>query len=166
MELMQGKRSAEPFLSTQAAEQLIADTIAIPTPVYRVGRLVGALFLFIFFCLSLFLLGTLVEHGRIVLYSVTSLLLGLAAWSIPLWSLIRRRASHLAFRAWSAMSLTALSLGAQFFQFRRYAQTRDWSSVEDTIYVLVGVVVLFLTVSIGLTSLMLWVHRRRTRQNG
>ncbi|MGO5113864.1 hypothetical protein ACTQ33_02375 [Candidatus Avoscillospira sp. LCP25S3_F1] len=69
--------------------------------------------------------------------------------------------SSLAVRAWAAMSLASLSVGTQFFQFLRYAQTRDWSSIEDTIYVLVGVVVLFLSISIGLTGLMLLVHGRR-----
>lgn len=161
VELMQGKRMQEPFLSAQAAEQLVADTIAISAPLHRLGRMAGAFLLLFFFCLSLFLLVTLAEYGRIVLYSVTSILLGLASWSIPLWSLTLRRTSHLAVRAWAAMSLASLSVGTQFFQIRCNVRAGDWASIEDTIYVLVGVVVLFLSISIGLTGLMLWVHRSR-----
>ena len=79
----------------------------------------------------------------------------------PLWSLTLRRTSHLAVRAWAAMSLASLSVGTQFFQIRCNVRAGDWASIEDTIYVLVGVVVLFLSISIGLTGLMLWVHRNR-----
>ena len=161
VELMQGARNTEPFLSAQAAEQLVADTIAISTPLHRAGRMVGTFLLPVFLCLSLFLLVTLAEYSRIVLYSVTSILLGLASWSIPLWSLTFRRTNHLAVRAWAAMSLASLSVGTQFFQFRCDVRAGDWASIEDTIYVLVGVVVLFLSISIGLTGLMLLVHGRR-----
>ena len=150
-----------PALAQREGVILVADTIAISTPLHRAGRMVGTFLLPVFLCLSLFLLVTLAEYSRIVLYSVTSILLGLASWSIPLWSLTFRRTNHLAVRAWAAMSLASLSVGTQFFQFRCDVRAGDWASIEDTIYVLVGMVVLFLSISIGLTGLMLLVHSRR-----
>ena len=83
VELIQGERNTGEFISTQVAEKMIADTITIRTSSNHIEQVVGRIFLAIILCAAIFVLLVLLQYGRIVLISVTSILLGLAAWFIP-----------------------------------------------------------------------------------
>ena len=157
---MQGERNTGEFISTQMAEKMIADTITIRTSINLIGRIVGSIFLAIILCVAMFVLLVLLQYGRIVLISVTSILLGLAAWFIPIRQLICNREAGAAVYVWISMGLAAMSVGTQFFDVYYNVQAHDWSAIEDTISALLFVVALFLAVSIILNGIMVWKHRR------
>ena len=73
VELIQGERNTGEFISTQVAEKMIADTITIRTSSNHIEQVVGRIFLAIILCAAIFVLLVLLQYGRIVLISVTSI---------------------------------------------------------------------------------------------
>ena len=160
VELIQGERNTGEFISTQVAEKMIADTITIRTSSNHIEQVVGRIFLAIILCAAIFVLLVLLQYGRIVLISVTSILLGLAGWFIPVRLIICKREVRAAVYVWISMGLAAMSVGTQFFDIYCNVQAHDWSAIEDTISALLLVVALFLAVSIILNGIMVWKHRK------
>lgn len=62
------------------------------------------------------------------LLNTASLLLGLAAWALPIASLIRRKKPQTALSA----ACCSLSLLCQILYTQHLVSIRDWSAIEDT----------------------------------
>lgn len=160
VELMRGERSEAAFLSVQAAEQMLAQTLQISRTRKPVGRVLGWSALLLFGAAILGLAWLLLREGQIVFYSVVSLCLGLAAWLVPVvgltWGRPRGAAAVLV-----SMSLAAASVATQFFQIARDVRLGDWSALEDTIRTLAMVVALFTALTVLLNGLLTWRSRGR-----
>ncbi len=98
------------------------------------------------------------------LLNLGSLLLGLAAWILPVVNLMRfKNHNH---RNWVALSITsisacAVSLCFQIFYNYHLVKIEDWSALMDTMGALVFVAATLLIVTIILNAITLIVYRDR-----
>ena len=83
VELMQSERSNESSISTQAAEQLLADTLSISRSSGAVLRSLGAATVFVSAIVAAMSFTVLLQNGTALLFPEVSLIMGLAAWMIP-----------------------------------------------------------------------------------
>ena len=92
--------------------------------------------------------------------NIGSILLGLAAWAIPLIQLARVRNGG----GWdlvASFSLALLSLILQFFEIKVRVNEGDWSALMDTVPAQCMVVVLFssVTVLLNIAAVRLQKHQ-------
>lgn len=92
--------------------------------------------------------------------NIASLLLGLAAWALPLCTIVTRR-----YRAeYSSVSfaLCALALLLQLMQVQNLVRKQDWSALMDTWYAVVfaGVVLLLVNVALHIAAFVIGKHRK------
>ena len=164
LELVRGQRQEEERISTAEAEQLLTEALHLSErPV--TAQLAKAL-LMVFAVAALPLLFLLFGNGRVVFCNAGSILLGLAAWAIPLTQLSRIRAGDGAAAHIASFSLALASLALQFFQIGVRVDAGDWSALMDTIHALSEVVVLFSLVTILLNIAAARFQMHRVRRSG
>lgn len=98
------------------------------------------------------------------LFNISSFLLGLVAWIIPVVNLIRyEKQNHKNLVALSIISISAcaISLCFQIFNIYHLVQIEDWSALMDTMGALAIVSAILLNVTIVLNAITLIVYRNR-----
>lgn len=163
LELMQGECSDEGSISAQTAEQLLADTLSISARKSdTVLRVISVGFITVSAIFAAQLLVLFIQEGSNLLFPVLSLVLGLAALSIPVWCFTFGKARRAAPCVLASMGLAGAAISAQFFDIYQNISSGDWAAVDDTIYGLCIVVLAFLTLSILLNALVLAINKRRS----
>ncbi|MEN8194820.1 MAG: hypothetical protein ABFS12_18510 [Bacteroidota bacterium] len=101
----------------------------------------------------------------IVLLNLSSLVLGLLAWILPVVNLMRYGKRDQ--RNWVALSImsisaSALSLCFQIFSINHRVKVADWSALMDTMSAVAFVSAVLLIVTIILNTITLIIYRNRT----
>ncbi len=161
VELMQGERKKTNEINITQAEGLLTDALKLQSKTSQALKMVSYGIAVLFAVISCFLLFLLLRDGAVVLYSVVSLLFGLAAWLIPIWMILQKKHRNIGLSIFISMALALASLVTQFFQTRSYAISGDWAAIEDTIFVLVMVVAFFSSVTILLNSILFLKSSRK-----
>ncbi len=161
VELMQGEREKTNEISITKAGDLLNDALQLQSKENQTLKMLSYGITVIFAVISCFLLFLLIRDGSIVLYSVVSLLFGLAAWLIPIWMILQKKYRNIGLSILVSMALALASLVTQFFQTRSDVISGDWAAIEDTIFVLVMVVVFFSSVTILLNSILFLKSNRK-----
>lgn len=161
VELMQGEREQTSEISIAKAEDLLTDTLQLKSNNNQALKKLSYSVTILFIAIACFLLFLLIQDGKIIVYSVVSILFGLAAWIIPICMILHKKCNNAALSILISMILALASLVTQFYQTRAYVINGDWSAMEDTIFVLVMVVVLFSLVTILLNSIMFLMCNRK-----
>lgn len=154
VELMQAKRNKQENISTIEAEQLLVDTIDLSKARSKIAKGIGGIILSGFIIVSLLLLLLLISDGKIVLFSVTSILAGLIVWGIPIWQISFSDSRKTIISTISSLGFALISLMIQFLDIANEVHTGDWAAIEDTIDVLILVVVLFVAITLFLNIIM------------
>ena len=154
VELMQARRYEDENISTKEAEQILIDAIQLSKPVNKIAKVIGGMILFAFITISVLLLLLLITDGKVVLFSVGSIITGVIAWGIPIWQTFFGRLKKTASIAIASLGFALISLMIQFFQIANDVHTGDWAAIEDTIDVLLGVIVLFGGITFVLNVIM------------
>lgn len=141
--LMQGKECDENHISIREAEELVTDTIKMSKETLKVqkgiwGSVLGIFGLIIIFCVFL-----LLRDGKIILYSVASIITGLIAWGIPIIDRIFLKRYYVEKSILVSVGFAFLSVWIQFLDIKNLAYTGNWSAIYDTIHVLAAVVIMF-----------------------
>ena len=103
----------------------------------------------------------------IVFFNLSSLMLGLCAWILPVVNIMRSgKNGH---RDWVALcmisiSACAISLCFQIFSLNQRVKVADWSALMDTMSGVACVSAVLLVVTIILNAITLNVYRDRTAQ--
>ncbi len=79
-------------------------------------------------------------------FNISSVLLGLAAWSLPLWSIFTRR--HRSGQSGTSFGLCSLSLLMQIFEIRHRVYIDDFSAIEDTLHAVVLAAMILLCIAL------------------
>lgn len=161
VELMQSERSNESSISTQAAEQLLADTLCISKSSGAVLRGLGFGAVFASALVAAILLILLLQNGSALLFPAVSIIFGLAAWMVPVWRITRGSVSGASGSVLASMGLAGAAVSAQFFDICQNVMTGDWAAVDDTISALCLVVLAFMAISVLLNILMLSLNKGR-----
>ena len=161
VELMQGEREKTNEISITKAEGLLTDALQLQSKMNQALKMVSYGITILFAAISCFLLFLLIQDGAVVLYSVVSLLFGLAAWLIPIWMILQKKYRNIGLSILISMGLALASLVTQFFQTRSDVISGDWAAIEDIIFVLVMVVVFFSSMTILLNSILLLKSNRK-----
>lgn len=154
VEFMQAQRNEKEKISTKEAEKLLADTIQLSRTANNITKSIGGAILLLFVIISLLLLYLFISNGKIVMYSVGSIITGLIAWGIPIWQISLAKNKKIVITTVSSLGFALVSLTIQFFDIARMVHIEDWSSIRDTIDVLSMVVVLFSTVTLLLNIII------------
>ena len=154
VELMQSERSNESSISTQAAEQLLADTLSISKSSGAV-RALGVAAVSVSALAAAAALILLLQNGAALLFPAASIILGLAAWMVPVWRITRGSVRGASGSVLASMGLAGAAVSAQFFDICQNVMTGDWAAVDDTISALCPVVLAFMAISVLLNILML-----------
>lgn len=155
VELMQSERSNESSISTQAAEQLLADTLSISRSSGAVLRSLGAATVFVSAIVAAMSFTLLLQNGTALLFPEVSLIMGLAAWMIPVWRMTRGSVRGASVSVLVSMGLAGAAVSMQLFDICQNVMVGDWAAVDDTIYALCLVVLAFMAISVLLNTLML-----------
>lgn len=161
VELMQGQKREEEHISTAEADRLLGEALHLserPVTAYLAKGLLVACAL-----AAIPVLWLLAMSGGTGLCNAGSILLGLAAWTIPLLQLSRLRRDGAAGGVVS-FSLALVSLALQFFEILDRVEAGDWSALMDTVPALTLVVVLFSGISILLNVAAVRYERHRCRR--
>lgn len=148
VELMQAERSDENSISTQAAEQLLAETLSISRSSGAVLRGLGVGAVLASALVAVLLFAVLLQDGIGLLFPTMSIILGLAAWMIPIWRISHRSVRGAPASVLASMGLAGGSVIAQFFDIYQNWVTGDWSAIDDTIYALCMVVLAFMAMCV------------------
>ena len=159
VELMQSERSNESSISTQAAEQLLADTLSISRSSGAVLRSLGAATVFISAIVAAMSFTLLLQNGTALLFPEVSLIMGLAAWMIPVWRMTRGSVRGASVSVLVSMGLAGAAVCAQLFDICQNVMAGDWAAVDDTITALCPVVLAFMAISVLLNTLMLLLSK-------
>ena len=162
-ELLDGERKERP------ADEPPADTLRKfsdyqqATAADTAVRTIGMVLLAGFALAAVFVLGVLISSGVIVVYSVSSILVGLIAWSIPICSVVFPGKGLGTHSAIPSLGFGMLSVTIQFFSIAHEVRTGDWAAIEDTIGALCGVVVLFCAITLVLNIVCVRLSGRADR---
>lgn len=154
IELLRTQRDKEESISTKEAEKLLTDTIALSRGAGGFTKGIGGVILVCFTAVSILLLFLLITDWSVVIFSVGSLLTGLAAWAIPVWKIAFSRSKSIGLAVVSSLGLALTALAIQFYSIANEVHTSDWWAIEDTIDALVLVVVLFCAATLLLNAIM------------
>ena len=161
VELMQSERSNESSISTQAAEQLLADTLSISRSSGAVLRSLGAATVFVSAIVAAMSFTMLLQNGTALLFPEVSLIMGLAAWMIPVWRMTRGSVRGASVSVLVSMGLAGAAVSMQLFDICQNVMAGDWAAVDDTISALCLVVLAFMAISVLLNILMLSLNKGR-----
>lgn len=162
VELVQGRRQEEPHISVEEADQLLTEALhlsELPLTAYLAKSMFAACIL-----MAIPVLWLVVASGGAGLNNAGSILLGLAAWSLPLLPLARIRGIGASLIHVGSFSLAMLSLTLQFFEILDRVESGDWSALMDTVPALTAVVVAFSAVTILLNIVAARYERHRSRR--
>ena len=89
--------------------------------------------------------------------NVASLVLGLAAWLLPIWAVFSKKAHRV---GGLSFALCGFSLACQIFYNQHLVEITDWSAIEDTHFAvtLAAAVLLIGTIALNLAA---WFAGRR-----
>ena len=90
----------------------------------------------------------LLRDGKIIFYSVTSIITGLIAWSIPIIDKAFLKKSQSGVTTLLSIGFAFLAVWMQFLDIKNLAYTGNWSAIYDTITVLAAVVLLFYIITL------------------
>ena len=155
VELMQSERSNESSISTQAAEQLLADTLSISRSSGAALRALGIAAVSVSALAAAAALILLLQNGAALLFPAASIIFGLAAWMIPIWRITRGSVRGASGSVLASMGLAGAAVCAQLFDICQNVMAGDWAAVDDTITALCPVVLAFMAISVLLNILML-----------
>lgn len=155
VELMQGEREAKDEISITKAEVLLTDALQMQSRNNQTLRMISYGIAGLFVAISCFLLFLLIQSGTVVLHAVVSLILGLAAWLIPVLAILQRQYGRSGLSVLISMGLSLFSIISQFLHIKAYAYRGDWAAIEDTINALVIVVIFFSCTTILLNSILI-----------
>lgn len=155
IDLIRAQHTEAESISTQEAEQLLTDTIALSRPHSLFAKSIGTVILILFSAIALLLIYMLIDSWGTVLFSVTSLLTGLLAWGIPIWKLTLSRSGRTGLAALLSTGFALVSITVQFYGISNEVYTGDWATLLDTADVLSAVVLLFSAATLLLQILML-----------
>lgn len=164
VELMRAERTEESHISREEAETLLTEALHLSErPV--TGYLAKAMLL-VCVVAAVPLLFLLFGHGEVVFFNVGSLLLGFAAWAVPLTQLSRVWVGNGATACTLSFALALASLTLQFFEIAVRVDAGDWSALMDTSHALTLVVIFFSTVTLLLNIAAVRYERHRLRRAG
>lgn len=146
--LMQGKACEENQISIQEAEELVTDTIKMSKETSKVQKGIWGSILGVFGMIIMLLCVMLLRDGKIIFYSVASIVTGLIAWSIPIINRIFWKTSHVERTMIVSVGSAFLSVWIQFLDIKNLAYTGNWSAIHDTINVLSVVVLMFCIITL------------------
>ncbi|MBE6936280.1 MAG: helix-turn-helix domain-containing protein [Ruminococcaceae bacterium] len=155
IELLKAKRIEEELISAADAEQMLSETIRLSGNAWRISRIIGALVLMGFAAIALFLLVLMVTTWPTAIGSVASIVTGLIAWAIPVGVLTIQKPKNPALPAVCSFIFALSSITIQFFDLAESVRRGDFAGIEDTIFVLRMVVLLFAVITVGLNLLMI-----------
>ncbi len=162
LELVQGRRQEEAHISVEEADQLLTEALhlsELPLTAYLAKSMFAVCIL-----MAVPVLWLVVASGGAGLCNAGSILLGLAAWSLPLLPLARVRGIGAPLIHVGSFSLAMLSLTLQFFEILGRVEKGDWSALMDTVPTLTLVVVAFTGVTILLNIAAARYERHRSRR--
>lgn len=160
VELMQAERTEQSSISTQAAEQLLAETLSISRSSGAVLRGLGVVAVVASALVAVILFAVLLQEGIGLLFPTISIVLGLAACMIPIWRICRRSVRGAAASVLASMGLAGGCIVAQFFDIYQNWAAGDLTAIDDTLYALCIVVLVFMAICVFLNALMLLLSRR------
>ncbi|MCI6538491.1 helix-turn-helix domain-containing protein [uncultured Eubacterium sp.] len=146
--LMQGKVYEENQISVREAEELVTDTIKMSKESSKIEKGIWVSILGIFGIIIIFLCILLLRDGKIIFYSVASIITGLIAWGIPIIDKIFWKTSHVGRTMLVSVGFAFLSVWIQFLDIKNLAYTGNWSAIYDTINVLSVVVIMFCIITL------------------
>ena len=144
VELMRAERMVESHISRAEAEELLTEALHLSERPATAWMARGMLAVF---AVAALLLLPLLRYGSVAMCNIGSILLGLAAWAIPLSQLARLGKGGGGWDHIGSFSLALLSLALQFFEIKVRVDEGDWSALMDTVPALCMVVVLFCAVT-------------------
>ncbi len=164
VELMQGQMREEEQIGAAEADRLLIEALHLserPLTAYLAKSLLaGCAFA------AIPVLWLVIASGGAGFCNAGSILLGLAAWAIPLLPLARVRELRAGAMHTASFSLALLSLTLQFFEILGRVEGGDWSALMDTVPTLTCVVVFFSAVTILLNVGAARYGRHRSRRAG
>ena len=163
VELMRAERNEAEQISRKDAEELLAEALHLSE---RRGTAWTARAILMMFAVVAILLLPLLRYGSVAFCNIGSILLGLAAWAIPLTQLAHVRKGGGAADHLVSFSLALLSLALQFFEIKVRVNDEDWSALMDTVPTLCMVVVLFCAVTVLLNLAAARYRRHRAKRSG
>ncbi|MGN0205290.1 MAG: helix-turn-helix domain-containing protein [Coprococcus sp.] len=155
IELMQAQRIEKDNISTKEAEKLLVDTIQLSKTTSRIVKCSGSIIIWGFISISVVLLLLLISDGKIILFSVGSLIAGLISWGLPIYQISLARTPRIVTSVLSSFGFALISLAIQFLNIAYKIHMNDWAAVEDTIDVLVIIVFIFILGTLGLNFMMI-----------
>lgn len=161
VELMRAERTEESHISRAEAEALLTEALHLserPAAAWLARGMLGV------FAVAALLLLPLLRYGSVAMCNVGSILLGLAAWAIPLSQLARVGNSGGGWDHIASFSFALLSLALQFFEIKVRVDVGDWSALMDTVPALCMVVLLFSAVTLLLNVAAARYRRHRARR--
>ena len=156
--LMQGKTCDEKHISIQDAEELVINTIKISKETSKLQKGFWGSILGIFGIIIVLLCILLLRDGKIVMYSVASIVTGLIAWGIPIIDRVFLKTDHAERSMLVSVGFAFLSVWIQFLDIKNLAYTGNWSVIRDTINVLSAVVIMFCIVTLLLNFINIKTH--------
>ena len=153
VELMQARRREKEQIPAEEAEQLLIDTIHLSKTQDRIIRAVGGAVLGGFVLVSLLMLLLLAFDGKTLLFPVTTLLAGLAAWGVPIWRAVFAPKKKAVPFLLLSVGFAFLALLLQFFEIAHHVHIGDLSAIEDTIDALAAVCATFVSITMLLNIL-------------
>lgn len=146
--LIQGKACEENHISIREAEELVTNTIKMSKETSNVQKGFWGCVLGIFGFIIVFVCILLLREGKIVLYSVASIITGLIAWAIPIIDRVFLKMHYAGRTMLVSAGFAFLSVWIQFLDIQNLAYTGNWSAIHDTINVLSAVVIMFCIITL------------------
>ena len=146
--LMQGKACEEKHISIREAEELVTDTIKMSKETSKIQKGFWGSILGVFGIIIMLLCVMLLRDGKIIFYSVASIITGLIAWGIPIIDRVFLKTYHAERTMLVSVGVAFLSVWIQFLDIKNLAYTSNWSAIHDTINVLLVVVIMFCIITL------------------
>ena len=151
--LMQGKTCDEKHISIQDAEELVINTIKISKETSKLQKGFWGSILGIFGIIIVLLCILLLRDGKIVMYSVASIV-----WGIPIVDRVFLKTHYVRRTMLVSVGFAFLSVWIQFLDIKNLAYTGNWSAIHDTINVLSAVVIMFCIITLLLNFINIKTH--------
>ena len=119
--LMQGKTCDEKHISIQDAEELVINTIKISKETSKLQKGFWGSILGIFGIIIVLLCILLLRDGKIVMYSVASIVTGLIAWGIPIVDRVFLKTHYVRRTMLVSVGFAFLSVWIQFLDIKNLA---------------------------------------------
>lgn len=153
-----GKVCEENQISIQDAEELVINTIKISKETSKLQKGFWGSILGIFGIIIVLLCILLLRDGKIVMYSVASIVTGLIAWGIPIIDRVFLKTHYVRRTMLVSVGFAFLSVWIQFLDIKNLAYTGNWSAIRDTINVLSAVVIMFCIITLLLNFINIKTH--------